>query len=172
MEAFIRLAEEDYAIKVIPGEITDFMVEECLDIEPDIINHIFTRLMLDPLGEGLMPMKNAISVLEKFAEEAPLSFITARPEAEPIAEWLKVHLSNSAFASSKLIATGDHDVKADHILAMGLTHFIDDRAVTCNLLAKETGITPIVYSQPWNFGRHTLHFVDNWQGIKKLCLDN
>jgi len=172
MEAFIRLADEDHAIKVLPGEITDFMVEECLDIEPEIIDDIFSRLMLDPLGSGLVPMKNAVAILEEFAREAPLTFITARPEAGPISEWLDVHLSTAAFAGSRLVATGDHDDKAGHIRAMGLSHFVDDRAVTCNLLAKEAGITPIVYSQPWNFGRHTLHSVADWQGIKKLCLDN
>ena len=172
MEAFIRMADEDYAIKVFPGQITDFMVEECLDIEPQIIDDIFSRLMLDPIGSGLIPMKNAIAVLEGFAREAPLAFITARPEAEPITEWLEVHLSNSSFASCNLIATGDHDDKVDHIRAMGLSHFIDDRAATRNLLSKEAGITPIVYNQPWNFGRHTLSSVDNWLGIESLCRSN
>jgi uncharacterized HAD superfamily protein len=172
MEAFIRLAEEDYAIKVSPGEITNFMVEECLDIDPTIIDDIFSRLMIDPIGSDLLPMKNALTVLEEFAQEAPLTFITARPEAGPISEWLELHLSASAFADSRLVATGDHDDKADHIRAMGLSHFIDDRAMTCNLLAGKTGITPIVYNQPWNFGRHTLLAVDNWQGIKKLYQSN
>ncbi len=169
MEAFIRLADEDYSIKVSPLEITDFMVEECLDIEQDIVDEIFTRLVRDPLGVGLKPMTGAIEVLEELAGDAPLTFITARPEVEPVADWLDCFLSSKSFARVRLIATGDHDGKGDHIREMGLTHFIDDRVITGNLLAREKGITPIIYDQPWNLGQHTLASVDNWQAIKKMC---
>ena len=58
--------------------------------------------------------------------------------------------------------------KATHIRELGLTHFVDDRAVTCNLLAQEADITPIIYEQPWNFGKHTLSSVSNWQSIRGL----
>ena len=169
MEAFIRLADEDYAIKVSPVEITEFIVEECLDIDQEIIDDIFSRLIRDPLGVDLKPMTDAITVLEELAGSAPLTFITARPEVEPVAEWLDCYLDSKTFARARLIATGDHDGKVDHIREMGLTHFVDDRAVTCNLLAKEKGITPIIYDQPWNLGKHTLNSVDNWQAIKKMC---
>ena len=169
MEAFIRLADEDYAIKVSPLEITDFMVEECLDIEQGIVDDIFSRLVRDPLGVGLKPMADAIAVLEELAGDAPLTFITARPDVEPVAGWLDCYLSNKTFAKVRLIATGDHDGKVDHIREMGLSHFVDDRAVTGNLLAREKGITPIIYDQPWNLGQHALDSVDNWQAIKKMC---
>ncbi|MEN8136220.1 MAG: hypothetical protein ABFS18_11895 [Thermodesulfobacteriota bacterium] len=169
MEAFIRLADEDYAIKVSPLEITDFMVEECLDIDQEIVDEIFARLVQDPLGVRLRPMPGAIAVLEELAENAPLTFITARPDGEPVAEWLDCYLSNKTFAELRLIATGDHDGKVDHIREMGLTHFVDDRADTGNLLAREKGITPIIYDQPWNLGQHALDSVDNWQAIKRMC---
>jgi hypothetical protein len=167
--AFIRLVAEDYAIRIAPAEITDFMVEECLDIGQEIIDDIFARLVRDPLGCGLQPMADAIAVLEELALAAPLTFITARPVVEPVAAWLARYLSRKAFAETRLIATGDHDAKVDHIRALGLTHFVDDRAVTCNMLAREKGITPIIYDQPWNSGRHTLASVANWQAIKKMC---
>ncbi len=169
MEAFIRLADEDYLIKVSPLEITDFMVEECLDIDQEIVDEIFSRLVRDPLGVGLKPMSGAIAVLEELAGEAPLTFITARPDVKPVAEWLDCYLTSKTFAGIRLIATGDHDGKGDHIREMGLTHFVDDRAVTGNLLAREEGITPIIYDQPWNLGQHSLDSVDNWQTIKKMC---
>jgi len=168
MEAFIRLAEKDYAIKVSPEQITDFMVEECLDMDQEIIDDIFTRLMQDPLGLDLQPMTDSIPVLEELSREAPLTFITARPEVKPVEQWLDYYLSSRTFASMRLIATGDHDGKADHIRKMGLSHFVDDRAITCNLLAGETGITPIIYNQPYNLGQHKLDSVDNWQAIKNL----
>lgn len=170
MEAFIRLVDEDYGIKVSPLEITDFMVEECLDIEQEIVDDIFGRLMRDPLGVGLQPMADAITVLEELAGDAPLTLITARPDVEPVAEWLECYLSSKACGEIRLIATGDHDGKVAHIREMGLTHFVDDRAVTGNLLAQEKGITPIVYDQPWNAGQHTLRSVDNWLAIQKMCV--
>lgn len=172
MESFIRLAAEDYDIKIYPGEITDFMVEECLDIDPYIIDSIFARLMLDPISCKLQPMADAVAVLSAFAQSGPLTFITARPDAGPISEWLAYHLGREILAESRLVATGNHDGKMDHIRRIGLTHFVDDRASTCNLLAKERDITAIVYNQPWNLGKHALSSVDDWHGIKELCLSD
>ena len=172
MEAFIRLAREDYNIKIIPEEITDFLVEDCLDIDPQIIDDVFSRLMDDPLGAGLKPMANSIEVLEELACKAPLTFITARPEAGPISHWLKSYLSDNAYRQSRLVATGNHDDKAEHIKTLGLTPFIDDRAMTCNFLARMSTVTPIVYDQPWNLGKHSLYSVSDWLGIKRISLDN
>ena len=170
MEAFIRLADNDYKIEVSPPEITDFMVEECLNIDLDIIDDIFSRLLLDPLGSGLRPMPHSLVVLEELAQEAPLTFITARPEIKPINNWLEHHLSPGAYADIRLVATGDHDNKASHIRHMGLSHFIDDRSETCNQLALEKDICPIVYEQPWNTNKHRLTSVADWPEIKNLCL--
>ncbi|MEN8142167.1 MAG: hypothetical protein ABFQ82_01050 [Thermodesulfobacteriota bacterium] len=172
LEAFIRLAGSDYQIEVSPPEITDFMVEECLNIDLEIIEDIFSKLLLDPLGTGLEPMDQALAVLEELAREAPLTFITARPQALPINDWLEHHLSPDAFAVTRLVATGDHDNKADHIRRLGISHFIDDRSETCNQLALEKDITPIVYEQPWNMNKHRLTSVADWPSIKKLCLYN
>ncbi|MCA1765839.1 MAG: hypothetical protein LC633_06290 [Desulfobulbaceae bacterium] len=169
MEAFIRLASEDYGLEISPEEITDFMVAKCLAIDLEIIDEIFARLVRDPLGEGLKPMIDAIAVLEELAAEAPLTFITARPDLRPVAAWLERHLGTTSFARLRLVATGDHDNKGPHIKALGLTHFVDDRAGTCRALAGEEGITPIVYQQPWNFGKHDLNSVVNWEDIKKIC---
>lgn len=85
MEAFIRLAARDFAILVRPEQITDFMVEKCLDMDPRVIENIFGRLMKSPLEEGLQPISDALSVLHDLAEQAPLTFITARPDPAPIA---------------------------------------------------------------------------------------
>ncbi|MCK5228099.1 MAG: hypothetical protein KAK02_07820, partial [Desulfobulbaceae bacterium] len=50
-----------------------------------------------------------------------------------------------------------------------LKYFVDDRAQTCIMLDQE-GITPYVFSQPWNRGRHELETVKDWRGIRALCL--
>lgn len=169
MEAFIRIAREEHGVTVHPEEITAFQVEDCLDMDPKTVGEIFQRLMEDPLGAGLQLMPYAGRVLREFARHAPLTFVTARPLAQPIADWLRVMLGEETFRRSRLVATGEHDDKARHIQAMGLSHFIDDRAQTC-LLLEEAGLSPIVFSQPWNRGRHRLPEVDNWLAIRALCL--
>jgi hypothetical protein len=37
-------------------------------------------------------------------------------------------------------------------------------------MLEEAGLSPIVFSQPWNRGRHELPEVDNWLAIRALCL--
>lgn len=169
-ETFIRLAREDYSIAVLPEEITDFMVENCLSISGEVIAEIFARLLNTPLEIELRPIQDSMTVLREFAKSGPLTFITARPDPKPIAAWLEKHLGREAFSPARLIATGDHDGKAAHIKHLGLSYFIDDRHLTCDRLAAEPGITPIVYNQPWNRGRHIHNHVENWVEIRKLCI--
>lgn len=169
MEAFIRMARDDYDKDIRPDEITDFMVEQCLDLDPRVIEEIFSRLMDDPVGEKMLPMKGAVETIRDLAGLAPVIFITARPRFSPIADWLHLHLGDETFNRCHLVASGDHDNKAEHIRAQGLKFFVDDRARTCRDLAAETGITPIVYEQPWNHKRHRLLTVRNWQAIRDMC---
>ncbi len=169
--AFIRIAGEEYGIKSISLEdITSFDVAGCLDMDQEIIEEIFTRLLQDPLSAGLQPMEDAIAVLQKFAGEAPLTFVTARPDEEPIARWLKHFLQPATFEKMRLVAMGAHDNKPPYIKDLGLKYFVDDRLQTCMMLARE-GITPLVYNQPWNKNGHDLPTVNNWQAIHDLCFD-
>jgi uncharacterized protein len=169
MSAFINLAQKDYGQTIYPEEITSFQVEECLDVSPHIIHDIFTRLLENPLESGLEPMDHAVSVLTELSLQAPLTFITARPTKEPIANWLQNVLGKSVFDRVILIATGEHDGKLAHIENAGLHSFIDDRVPTC-LQLSQNGYQSIVFSQPWNKGRHSLPSVESWLCIKDLCL--
>jgi uncharacterized HAD superfamily protein len=139
-------------------------------VDQEIIEDIFTRLLDAPLTAGLQPMEDAISVLHRFAEEAPLTFVTARPHEEPIARWLKNFLLPATFEKIRLVAMGEHDNKPPYIKDLGLKYFVDDRLQTCQMLAKE-GITPLVYNQPWNKNGHDLPTVNDWQAIHALCFD-
>ena len=170
MEAFIRLADSDYGARVLPSEITAFQVEDCLDLDPQVVGAIFDRLLATPIACGLKPMASAIPVLTEFAKLAPLTFITARPQKKPIARWLKRELGPQVYGRVRLVATGEHDNKAEHIRDLGLTHFVDDRAQTCLALAEQEGIQPIVFRQPWNQGQHALPEVTGWPSIRSLCL--
>ena len=169
--AFIRIAGTDYGINSITlNDITSFEVVDCLDVNQEIIDEIFSRLLDDPLTAGLQPMQNAVTVLQTFAEHAPLTFVTARPQEEPIARWLKHFLQPEIFEKIRLVAMGEHDNKTSYIKNLGLKYFVDDRLPTCQMLARE-GITPLVYEQPWNMKGHDLPTVDSWQAIHALCFD-
>lgn len=168
MEAFIRLAKEEHGITVQPKQITRFNVEECLDMEPAIIDGIFHKLMVDPIGYGMKLLPGAQKVLHKIQNHAPLTFITARPYKKPIADWLQHNLGNKATTEMQVIAMGDHNGKTEHIKSLGISHFIDDRHETCEHLDVKD-ITAIVYDQPWNHGRHQLPVVRNWQDIHDCC---
>jgi uncharacterized HAD superfamily protein len=167
--AFLRIAREEYGLhRLRHDHITDFDVAQCLDVPPEVIDAIFDRLLLDPLGEGLLPMAHAIPVLQEFALAGQLSFITARPYREPIAGWLEHTLGATLFRKTRLAAMGDHDGKTDYIKEWDLDYFVDDRARTCHQLAR-AGITPIVFNQPWNLGQHHFLTVDDWPAILQLC---
>jgi hypothetical protein len=169
MEAFIRIARDDYGITtILPEQITDFMVEDCLDLSPYIIEEIFDRLLNNPVDAGLKPMAHCVEVLTELSRVAALTFITARPAKDPVAHWLEKNFGAEIFAKTRLIATGEHDTKGFYIKELGLKYFVDDRAQTCMDLALDN-IVPIVYSQPWNRGRHNLASVDNWPAIRQLC---
>lgn len=170
-KAFIRLARDEYGLGDIdPADITAFQVEDCLDMNPELVDTIFGRLLTDPIDNGLEPMPHAVSVLGELAATAPLTFITARPQKEPIERWLQRVLGPTVSRNMRLVAMGEHDGKGDYIKGMGLRYFIDDRAETCIRLAAE-GLSPYVFTQPWNHGRHQLPTVDDWLTIRGLCLD-
>ncbi len=170
-EVFIRLACEKYDFCNIRIEdITDFEVEQCLQIAPEIVQSIFMEVLLDSIGTGLQPMPDAIRVLGELTEQAELMVVTARPEAEPVYAWLEKFLPATTCSRIRIIAMGAHDDKAQHIKQAGLSHFIDDRAETCTQLSNG-GIGAIVFDHPWNKNRHCLPTVSNWQDIRALCFE-
>ncbi|MBU0965415.1 MAG: hypothetical protein KKA54_03430 [Proteobacteria bacterium] len=166
MEAFIRLAMDDYGIKVSPEDITSFQVENCLAVSPRIIEEIFVRLLVAPVENGLQPMPDAVAVLTEMSACAPLTFITARPEREPVDRWLESNFPEDVYRNSRLVAMGKHDGKAQYVRELGLQYFVDDRVETCIELAK-AGISPIVFAHPWNRGRHSFASIDSWLAIKQ-----
>jgi uncharacterized HAD superfamily protein len=169
--AFIRIAGEEYGLYNISlDDITSFEVMDCLNVDREIIEAIFSRLLDDPLHAGLQPMEDAISVLNRFADTAPLTFVTARPHKNPIAYWLQHFLRPSAFENMRLVAMGEHDKKTSYIKDLGLEYFVDDRLQTCEKLARE-GINPLVYNQPWNRNGHNLPTVSDWRSIHTLCFE-
>ncbi len=144
-------------------------MEKCLPIPAEIVDGLFQQLLLDPISADLAPMPHAVEVLTELSGRAPLTFITARPARKPIEEWLIHVLGSDVFDRCRLVAMGDHDGKTTYIKEEGLRYFVDDRAETCIDLERH-GITPLVFSQPWNRGKHNLRAVDSWPAIGALCL--
>jgi uncharacterized HAD superfamily protein len=170
-EVFVRLACDKYKhCDFGIDDITDFEVERCLNMQPDLVKSIFTEIMLDSVGTGLRPMPGAVEVLGELSELAPITVITARPEPTPVREWLAIFFPRSTCIRIRVIAMGAHDDKIRHLHTHNLDHFIDDRAETCVRIA-DTGRDAFVFDHPWNRGRHSLPTVHNWQEIRNLCME-
>ncbi|MCF8055312.1 MAG: hypothetical protein K9K37_01570 [Desulfocapsa sp.] len=167
-EAFIRLACEEFDYCSFRLEdITSFQVEDCINIPTDLVEQIFYAILRDSLGTGLTPMSGAVEVIAEMADKAPVTIITARNLERPVSDWLDHFFPARTCRQIRLVAMGDHDDKTRYIKEHKLRYFVDDRMKTCLQLA-DNEITPIVYNQPWNKGKHNLQNVSNWQEIKAL----
>lgn len=168
-EAFIRIACEEFDYCSFSLEdITSFQVEDCISMPTEKVEQIFYSILKDSLGCGLQPIPGAVEVISSMARHNPVTIITARPLEQPVNDWLDFFFPAETCRQIKLVAMGDHDDKARYIREHNLNFFVDDRVKTCLQLAAETEITPIVFRQPWNHGRHKLQSVDNWQEIREL----
>ncbi|PIE58778.1 MAG: hypothetical protein CSA33_01110 [Desulfobulbus propionicus] len=167
-EAFIRLACEEYNhCGISMDQITQFDVERCLNMPPEIVETIFLQILRDSVGTGLMPMPGAVPILEEMSCQAPVTIVTARPMGDPVRAWLRYHCSGRVHRQVRLVAMGDHDDKVRHIKNLGLTCFIDDRVETCMMLT-EAGITSYLFAQPWNQSCTALPRVESWADIRRL----
>jgi uncharacterized protein len=167
-EAFIRLACTEHGYCSFSQEsITNFELENCLNIPQALVEKIFTDILTDSIAAELLPMPEAVESLEQFSRIGRVTIITARPIKKPVFAWLEHFFSGPAREKIRVVATGDHNDKVRHIHQHGLKYFIDDRAETCLQLAREA-ITPYVFNQPWNRNRHKLQTVADWQEIRSL----
>jgi uncharacterized protein len=167
-EAFIRLACEEHAFcSFTLKDITSFQVEDCLNIPTPIVETIFDAILRNSLATGLQPMQGAVEVITEMTASAPVTIITARSLHQPVEDWLHHFFSAQACAHIRLVAMGHHDDKARYIHEHKLRYFIDDRVETCLHLAN-VAITPLVFSQPWNQGKHNLQSVESWQEIQAM----
>lgn len=167
-EAFIRLACTEYGhCSYTLEDITNFELENCLDIPREQVEKIFTDILIDSLATQVRPMPGAVQSLEYFTRTSMVTIITARSLDNPVFDWLDRFFSKKARKNITVVATGDHNDKIRYIHQHSLKYFIDDRAETCKQLALER-ITPFVFTQPWNRDRHTLQTVADWLEIRAL----
>lgn len=166
--AFVRIACEKHGYcSFTLSDITDFEVENCIDMPSPLVAEIFHTILADSLDSGLQPMTGAVEVLSELAVHAPLTIITARPMRGPVEAWMNHFFPRETQDNVRLIAMGNHDDKLSYIQGHKLKYFVDDRAETCRILA-DGKITPLVYSHPWNRNGHGLPTVKDWQEIRAL----
>ena len=165
---FLEIASKKYGYNSFTKEdITNFELEDCINVPRAIVEKIFTEILLDSLGTGLQPMQGAIETLSLFAGRSSVTIITARPVEQPVHDWLETYFTRPLRDNIQVVATGDHDDKIRHIHARKIKYFVDDRVATCQSLLEEN-IHPIVYNQPWNKGRHNLTMVSDWDDISNM----
>lgn len=162
---FLEIASRKYGYNSFSKEdITTFELEDCINVPRAVVEKIFTEILMDSLGTGLLPMQGAIETLSLFASHSSVKIITARPVEQPVHDWLETYFNTPLLDKIQVVATGDHDDKIRHIHASKIKYFVDDRVVTCESLVREK-IHPIVYNQPWNKGQHNLTMVSDWDDI-------
>lgn len=168
MGLFLEIARMEYAIEHIRHQdITEYFLEDCLDIDPEVIKDIINRILDGAFEPELKPIDGAVQVLTDIGKVHPLLFVTARPEASTIREWVHRILPLEP-SRIEVIATGTFEGKAEVLDARGIRFFVEDYFYICELLNQQ-GITPILFRQPWNrFPDHPFKEVGSWAEIADM----
>jgi hypothetical protein len=167
MALFLEIVRKDYGINHIRYEdITQYFLEECLDIRPEIIGTVISDILEGDFDGELEPIEGSVEVLSEIACKAPLLFVTARPTLSPIKAWVDKTLPESPFPI-EVIATGAFEAKVDVLKTRGLRYFVEDCLEICFMLHQED-ITPILFNQPWNRSSHPFREVRTWGEIRGL----
>jgi uncharacterized HAD superfamily protein len=168
MTTFLDMARERYGPHPFGyNDITTFYLEDCLGFDSRMIATLIRELIDRPHELPVEPFPQAVSVLSRLAEVAPLVFVTARDRPEPIQLWLNQTLAPVPARSIWVMAAGDPDAKLHYLKAHSIEYFVEDRLETCFDLARD-GITPIVFAQPWNRQPHPFLEVTGWPDLATL----
>ncbi|MCL7413682.1 MAG: hypothetical protein M8353_08720 [ANME-2 cluster archaeon] len=104
-------------------------------------------------------------MLEELTGHRMVTLITDRP----VQDGMETVMPPGVYENIRIVAMGAHDDKPRHVREHCLVCFIDDRAETCYQL-NAAGIRPIVFSLPWNDGRHSFPLVRKCDEVRSLCL--
>jgi 5'(3')-deoxyribonucleotidase len=168
MSLFIDIARDEFNLKnILYEQITSYSLEECIDINKEIMASIVQKLLDGNYSATLQPIKDAPKVLSKLGRKyGPVLFVTARPYPGPIKKWILENLSLGQ-PSIEIVTTGSFDAKAEILKDRNISYFVEDRLETCFTL-KEAGITPILFKQPWNRQNNRLIEVGSWNELENL----
>jgi 5'(3')-deoxyribonucleotidase len=168
MTLFLDIAREEYEIDRVKYEdITCYTLEDCIDIDGEIIEKIITKIMDGNYNAPLKPINGATSVLTRLGQGyGPILFVTARLYDGPIFDWIQSVLPLGA-DSIEVIATGSFEAKVDVLSKRNILYFVEDRLETCFPL-DAAGITPVLFKQPWNRKNHPFIEVGTWSELESL----
>ena len=168
MRLFIDIARETFQARHLRYEdITTYHLDECLDLAPEIIEAIIRQILDGSHGLHLHTINGCHRAMGRFAvDEQPVRFVTARPGPDVIRPWLERHLPLRP-DQIEVVATGSFEAKADVLHAAGIRVFVEDRLETCFLLSR-SGITPILFAQPWNRFPHPFREVASWDELTAM----
>ena len=89
MTLFIDIAKEEYKIDNLRYEdISRYYLEECIDLNPEIIGEIITKILDGKHNAPLKPIDGSAQVLTRLGRSGRLLFVTARPYLGPIHDWI------------------------------------------------------------------------------------
>ncbi len=168
MTLFLDIAQKEYGISWIkPEDITCYIIEDCINLDKNIIENILNRILDGNYDATLKPIDGASKVLTRLGRsQRRLLFVTARPYLGPIYDWMLSILPLKP-DSIEIVTTGTFEGKPDVLLRNNITYFVEDRLETCFKL-KEAGITPVLFKQPWNRESHPFVEVETWNDLEKL----
>jgi uncharacterized protein len=168
MTLFLDIAHQEFNLDGIQYEdITSYNLAECLDIKPNVIDAIVTRILDGNYNAPLSPIAGAPEVLTQLGSRyRPVIFITARPYVGPIREWIDKILCLDQ-AAVEVIATGSYEAKSEILGERNIMYFVEDRLETCFAL-QDTGVQPVLFRQPWNRKPHPFVEVGSWDELQAL----
>jgi hypothetical protein len=165
MAVFVDLAREVHGFADFSREhLRCFDLHRCLEMDSAIVDDLICRTLDDEHTLLIPPMEGAPEVLTALAEQGPLRFVTARIWPESITRWLHETLLGVPPGRIQVIATGNPEAKLEVLRELGVRYFVEDRAETCRILARE-GIQPLLFDQPWNRGEDLFPRVENWRQL-------
>lgn len=169
MSLFIEIAEKDYNIRNIKlDDITGYMLEECLNIEAELVNEIIDKIIDQEHDFEIKAIDFSAEILRKIANASgEILFITARPKIGHIREWIADQLYPFDADKIEIVATGSFEAKAEVLISKNKKYFLEDRLETCFDLHK-AGISPVLYKQPWNRKPHPFIEVASWKELDRL----
>lgn len=162
-----RVAWEEFGVRVSRSQFTEFHLENCLPFDENFILQWITTALEPRWTLQMEPYPHAVDVLTEISKWQPLYFVTARPDTEPVSQWLHEQLARVPLEAIHVRAVGVSESKLPALQSWGVTHFVEDRLETCELLARNR-IVPIVFHQPWNARPHPWRTVRSWDEILRL----
>jgi uncharacterized protein len=165
--AFVREARESYDLDIEYEAITEYDFTKVIDMDQETSDAIIERILEDPIGIGISPIRGASDVLRRLSRFGPLCLVTARTNREAIMEWIQQTLRIHDGNPIRLEATGTHENKLPVLLKHGIRYFVEDRLETCYLM-QQSPVTPIVFEQPWNRQDHPFLSVGSWDDIRDM----